>query len=150
MWHWRLSEQRSARDDKADIMATIGFQCSHDVIKWKHFPRYRPLVRGIRGSPVNSPHKGQWRRALMFSLICAWTNGWANHWDAGDSIRHHSLWRHCNDTHMIHGVAGSCVVLYLLFVIYCDLNPIYKINIIFDLGFVSAILHEDDICLSQA
>ena len=23
-------------------------------------------------SPVNSPHKGQWRGALMFSLICAW------------------------------------------------------------------------------
>ena len=25
-------------------------------------------------SPVNSPHKGQWRGALMFSLICAWIN----------------------------------------------------------------------------
>ena len=24
-------------------------------------------------SPVNYHHKGQWRRALMFSLICAWT-----------------------------------------------------------------------------
>ena len=30
-----------------------------DVIKWKHFPRYWPFVRGIRRSPVNSPHKGQ-------------------------------------------------------------------------------------------
>ena len=37
-----------------------------DVIKWKHFPRYWPFVRR---SPVNSPHKAQWRRALMFSLI---------------------------------------------------------------------------------
>ena len=37
-----------------------------DVIKWKHFPRYWPLVRGIHRSPVNSPHKGQWRGALMF------------------------------------------------------------------------------------
>ena len=26
--------------------------------------------------PVNSPHKGQWRGTLMFSLICAWTNRW--------------------------------------------------------------------------
>ena len=34
-----------------------------DVIKWKHFPRYWPFVRGIHRSPVNSPHKGQWRRA---------------------------------------------------------------------------------------
>ena len=30
-----------------------------DVIKWKHFPRYWSLVRGIHQSPVNSPHKGQ-------------------------------------------------------------------------------------------
>ena len=49
-----------------------------DVIKWKHFPRYRPFVRGIHRSPVNSPHKGQWRGALMFSLICGWINRWVN------------------------------------------------------------------------
>ena len=42
-----------------------------DVIKWKHFPRYWPFVRGIHRSPVDSPHKGQWRGALMFSLNCA-------------------------------------------------------------------------------
>ena len=30
-----------------------------DVIKWKHFPRYWPFVRGIHRLPVNSPHKGQ-------------------------------------------------------------------------------------------
>ena len=50
----------------------------YDVIKWKHFPRYWPFVRGIRQSPVDSTHKGQWCGALMFSLICAWTNGWVN------------------------------------------------------------------------
>ena len=45
---------------------------SHDdVIKWKHFPRYWPFVPGIHRSPVNSPHKGQCRGAVMFSLICA-------------------------------------------------------------------------------
>ena len=47
-----------------------------DVIKWKHFPRSRPFVWGIQWSPVNSPHKGQWRGALMFSLISARINGW--------------------------------------------------------------------------
>ena len=48
---------------------------SHDdVIKLKHFPRYRPFVRGIHRSPVDSPYKGQWRRALIFSLICTWPN----------------------------------------------------------------------------
>ena len=44
----------------------------HDgVLRLKRFPRYWPFVRGIHRSPVNSPHKGQWRGALMFSLIHA-------------------------------------------------------------------------------
>ena len=61
----------------------------HDnVIKWKHFPRYWPFVRGIRRSPVNSPHKGQWCGALIFSLICTWINGWVNNHEAGDLRRH--------------------------------------------------------------
>ena len=41
-----------------------------DVIKWKHFPRYWPFVWGIHRWPVSSPHKGQWRGACVFSLIC--------------------------------------------------------------------------------
>ena len=49
-----------------------------DVIKRKHSPPYWPFVRGIHRPQVNSPHKGQWRGALMFSLICAWTNVWVN------------------------------------------------------------------------
>ena len=55
-----------------------------DVIKWKHFPRNWPFVWGIHLSPVNSLHKGQWRRALMFSLICIWINDWVNTREAGD------------------------------------------------------------------
>ena len=58
-----------------------------DVIKWKHFPRYWPFVRGIHRSPVNSPHKGQCRGALMFSLICVWIIGWVNTREAGDLRR---------------------------------------------------------------
>ena len=61
---------------------------SHDdVIKWKHFPRYWPFVRGIHRSPVNSLHKGRWRGALVFSLICVWTNNWVNNGDSGDVRR---------------------------------------------------------------
>ena len=41
-------------------------------------------------SGVNSPHKGQWRRDLIFSLICAWINGWVNNCEAGDWRRHHA------------------------------------------------------------
>ena len=50
------------------------------------FPRYWPFVRGIHRSPVNSPHKGQWHRALMFST--PWINGWVNNREAGDLRRH--------------------------------------------------------------
>ena len=43
----------------------------------------------IHRSRMNSLHKGQWRGALvLISLICAWTNGWANHRDAGEFRRH--------------------------------------------------------------
>ena len=59
-----------------------------DVIKWKYFPRYWPFVRRIHRSPVNSPHKGQWRRGLMFSLICVWINSWVNNREAGDLRRY--------------------------------------------------------------
>ena len=62
----------------------------------KHFSRCWPFVRGIHRSLVNSPRKGQWRGALMFSLICAWTNGWVNHRRLFETPSQ-SLWRHCND-----------------------------------------------------
>ena len=45
------------------------------------------LCAGIHRSPVNSPHKGQWRGALMFSLICAWMNGWVINGETGDLRR---------------------------------------------------------------
>ena len=54
-------------------------------------------LRGIHQSPVNSPHIDQWRGALMFSLICAWTNSWVNNQDAGGSRRHRA---HYDDTVM--------------------------------------------------
>ena len=68
----------------------IIFSLPHDdVIKWKHFPRNWPFVREIHRSPVNFPHKGQWRGALMFSLIYAWINDWVNNREAGDLRRQH-------------------------------------------------------------
>ena len=68
-----------------------------DVIKWKHFPRYGPFVRGIYRSPVNSPHKGQWRGAFMFLFdlrpnkrLSKQSWGW---WFETPS---RPLWRQCN------------------------------------------------------
>ena len=39
----------------------------------EYFPRYGSFVRGIHRSPVNSPHKGQWDGALMFSVDLSMT-----------------------------------------------------------------------------
>ena len=55
------------------IPGKMGFMLKHhdDVIK-----------------SVNSPHKGQWHGALMFSLICVWINGWVNNREADDLRRY--------------------------------------------------------------
>ena len=65
-----------------------------DVIKWNQLLRYWPFVWGIHRWSVNSPHKVQWRGALVFSLICALTNGWVNNWDrdTGDLRRHRAYY----------------------------------------------------------
>ena len=55
-------------------------------------------------SPGHSPHKGQWCRALMFSLICAWANSWVNNRDTSYFRSHHanydvpvmSWWKFCD------------------------------------------------------
>ena len=83
---------------KADVEHSDIRVCHDEVIKWKQLPRYWTFLRGIHRSPVNSPHKGQWRGALMFSLICAWINGWINNGEAGDLRRHRS---HYNVTVML-------------------------------------------------
>ena len=68
------------------LVGTI-FLCHGEVIKWKHFPRYWPFVRGIHRSPVNSPYKGQWRGALMFLWFVPEQTGEYNR-DVRDLRRH--------------------------------------------------------------
>ena len=63
----------------------IGVEVHDGLIK--HFPYNGPFVRGIHRSSVISSHKGQWRGALMFSLIWTWINGWVNNREAGDLER---------------------------------------------------------------
>ena len=46
------------------------------------------LCAGNSPVPVNSPHKGQWRGALIFSLICAWINDWVNNRETDEFRRH--------------------------------------------------------------
>ena len=86
----------------------------NDVIQWKHFPRHWPFVRGIHRSPVNSPHKGQWRGALMFSLLCAWMNGWVNTSEVGDLRRYR---------------AHYDVIIIILYGVYCKCYEVTQCNI---------------------
>ena len=79
----KVDDSSISREFACDIPGT-----HDDVIKWQHFPRYWPFVRGIHRSRMNSPRKGQWRGALMFSLICTRINGLVNNGEAGDLRRH--------------------------------------------------------------
>ena len=81
--------------------------CPDDCLTWWHnqmeiFSTLLAFVWGIHQWPVNSPHKGQWHGALMFSLICVWTNSWANNGDTGDLRRHGA---HYDVTVMINQIA---------------------------------------------
>ena len=113
--HWRLSswqpvfllQQMTIRWSSRRLLASVfasrhaTFGTNHDdVIKWKHFPSYWPFVRGIPRGPVNSPHKGQWHGALMFSLnkrLSKQSWGW---WF--ETLSRPLLWRHCNVCENIH------------------------------------------------
>ena len=59
---------------------------------WRHqmetFSALLAICAGNSPVPVNSPHKGQWRGALVFPLIYARINGWVNNGEAGDLRRH--------------------------------------------------------------
>ena len=83
--------------------------------------------------------EGQRRGALKFHLICRWTYGWANHWDAGDLRRHRAhydvtvilgpSWIHvmssligwnapnsapvCIDKHRYHETLHACAPVFL-------------------------------------
>ena len=84
----------------ADGLASDSVKSSSVIIRcdlgvlffYKHsqYGEYWSFVRGIHRSPVNSPHKGQSRGALVFSLICGWINGWVNNREASDLRRHYA------------------------------------------------------------
>ena len=105
------------------IYTSRTFLSHDDVIKWKHFPRYWPLVRGIHRSPVNSPHKGQWRGALMFSLICVWIHGWLNNRQAGDLRRYPA---HYDVTLMVLEILALRFEIWFMLRRQSNFKPIWK------------------------
>ena len=54
-------------------------------------------MSGIHQWPVDTPHQGQWRGALVF-FICAWKKRWSEQ-SGGRRFETPSLpfWRHCNE-----------------------------------------------------
>ena len=109
LWHNMASQDHSDRVTKYLSQSSRAFGCINtlrqnswhfpdsifrcislnhdDVIEWKHSAL---LTLCVRNSLVTGefPHTGQWRRALMFSLIYAWINSWVNNREA-DNLRCH-------------------------------------------------------------
>ena len=87
------------------------FKCK--ITWWRHqmetFSALLAICAGIHRSPVNSPHKGQWRGALMFSLICVWINGWINNREAGDLRRYRA---HYDVIVMYTSGVPRCITIY--------------------------------------
>ena len=73
-----------------EVIAEIWFLNSFSWWRYQMetFPALLALSAENSPVPVNSPHKGQWRGALMFSLISDRINSWVNYREAGDLRRH--------------------------------------------------------------
>ena len=86
-----------------------------DVIKWKHFPRYWPFVRGIHRSPVTRSFDVFFDLRLNKQLSKqSW--GW---WFETPSC---SLWRHCNEEPVHHQV------WYWPLKLECSVSSIRRVN----------------------
>ena len=106
-------------------------------------------VRGIHWSPVDSPHKAHWRGALMFSLICAWTNVWENNRDAGVLRRHRA-----NYDVTVKAVRTGLIITSHMFelnkwlihtiksVLFQAISPCVRSALLVFTNIVNAILHE--------
>ena len=76
-----------------------------DVIKWKHFPRYWPFVRG--NSPVTGEFPSQRPVTRCFDVFFDLRlNKWLNEqsWGWWFEMPSRSLWRHCNGVESRHSI----------------------------------------------
>ena len=96
---------------------------------WRHqmvkgFQRHWPLAREIHQSPVNSPHKGQWRGALMFFFICAWINCRVNNRKAGDLRRHRAHYYVIVMYKIVFVACYPCILVFL-----CNLITLFRVRL---------------------
>ena len=97
---------------------------------WRHqmetFSALLAFCAGNSPVPVNSPHKGQWRGALMFSLIYVWINAWVNNREAGDLRRHRGHYDVIvmlqSSFHKNNKLSFNCALLFIILV----LRPYYS------------------------
>ena len=86
-----------------------------NTLWWRHqMETFSALLAIWAGnSPVTGefPHNGQWRGALMLSLICAWMNDWVNNREAGDLRRHRA---HYDVIVMVHALQYFHVLWFLI------------------------------------
>ena len=72
------------RHNSSALAMELRLSCTNPSTRWHHQMETCVHCEGIHQWLVKSLNKGQWHGALMFALICAWTNSWASNWDAND------------------------------------------------------------------
>ena len=113
LWHKRRhlrDRKRASRDRGRSLVKRRGFMMT---LSKGNISALLSLCAGNSPSPVNSPHKGQWRGALMFSLICFRINDWANNREAGDLRRNRAHYDVIVMLTNIQRNSGDCLELYL-------------------------------------
>ena len=101
LWYWcnpdKTAKYGIRKKQYMNMLKNFGSSARHDNQDFKRISKTCWILAAFFNSwlvesnittPVNSPHKGQWRGALIFSLICARTYGWVNNGEAGDLRRH--------------------------------------------------------------
>ena len=132
-WCYILEPGRSLTEmdsEKIHVNYTSVFSLEICLPWWRHqmetFSALMAFRRGIHRWHVNSPHKGQWRGALIFSLICAWIKSWVNNRGAGDLRRHRAHY---------DVIVVQCVIQYIPWIILlvrgllCFLRSSFDLNL---------------------
>ena len=107
VWGCKRCKQKTWENSGTLYIQNLGFAPPGISVSWWIYQMdssaLLAFVRGIHRSPVNSPHKGQWRRALMFSVNCA-LNKWLSEqpWGWWFETPSRSLWRYCNVHMFMH------------------------------------------------
>ena len=105
----KWSNKQIVGDLRRSFDVTVRHCNYDDVIKWKHFPRYWPFVRGIHRSLVDSPSQRPVTRTFGVFFHVRLNNRLSNQsrcrWSEKSSP---SLWHQCNDALQNCKPTSSC------------------------------------------